>query len=162
MGGLDQTELEAQPTKVDSRPFFGEFIMRLRLIKYEKEFVEQCRKLKITTTPDEDGTPIVRAKGKRLKKQLIMTPFQKGKFGIIILTTSTKTKNKFLKKIASLKVQSEVYVEGDTEAIVLVKNEEMEKVVRPMKFTRSRVLTPEQRNEIRERLQKARAARKAG
>lgn len=135
--------------------------MRARLCKYESEFVAQCKKLKLHIEDDEDFCPIVRAKGKRLKKMLIMCPWMKTHFGIVILTTSGKTKNRFVGKIKDTKADSYVVLNGDTEAVVLVKNADMEKVIKPMKFIRRKNLTDEQRKKIGEWLKKARDAKNA-
>ena len=80
-------------------------------------------------------------------------------FGIVILTNSNKTKNRFIKKIKDTQANSYVVVEGETEAVVLVKNDDMPKIINPLKFIRRKNLTDEQRKAIGERLAKAREAK---
>ncbi len=133
--------------------------MKIRLCKYEQDFMAQCKKLRLNVVKDTDFCPIVQAKGKRLRKILIMCPWKKTHFAIVILGNTCKQKNKFIRRVQDTGANNKVLLDGDTEAVVLVVNEDMAKIVRPLKFIRNKNLTDEQRKAIGERLAKAREAK---
>jgi len=133
--------------------------MQPKLTKYERAFVEDCKKLKIRVEKDEDGCPIAKPRTKGYKKIFTMTPWGTKKVAIMIQCEHKGRKKKMIDKISSKISSAEIFIEGDTEAIVLIARDDMENIKRPLKFFRERIMTEEQKVAITERLAKAREMR---
>jgi hypothetical protein len=99
------------------------------LADYEKEFLKLCKKKGWKCVADEDGCPILIPNAQKKRELYKVAPQGGNKCAVVITVPHSKTKNKIKKKFKKSKVDFEILIEGDTEAILVFDIKRLAKVV---------------------------------
>ena len=128
------------------------------LVKYEEEFVENCKSLNIRMQYDEDGCPICKSYKKTINKFIKVVPFTTNTIAIVIMNKTNKTIKSIIKKLNDKKVPTKIYTGGDGEATLEVDNQFLKQVAKFFKMIK-REISPERLKQLKENIEKARKAK---
>jgi hypothetical protein len=110
------------------------------LVPYEHAFIKLCKKQKLRVRMDVDDSPVLFTQSKKKAALYKIGCWSKKQFDLTITATHGKTKEKIIgivKKLAeSQKVGYTIYVEGDTEAILLFDLKDLFVVAKALKLTK--------------------------